>query len=318
VFTESIPKLFYRGDPLDTSPQAFGELRSSQDARADREELHRRMEEDGYLYLPGLLNPKDVEAARIEFLERINRLGNLAPEVPVSEGVAKEDGVPLNLGSMGELAKNNPPLKKVIFTGPMMEFYEFFLGGPVGHFDYIWVRAKVAGQSPTTYPHYDNVYMGRGTQNLFTSWTPYGDVPLIKGGLMILENSHRLEEIKSTYGQMDVDAYCTNNDEAPYVESEGPPGDPRWPARINEGAYTHDAVGLQREVKHRWLTTNYQAGDLLIFSMFTMHAGMDNQTQRYRLSTDTRYQLATDPVDERWVGETIIGHGPAGKKGMIC
>jgi hypothetical protein len=318
MFTESTPKLFYRGDTLDTSPRAFGELRSSRDARADRDELHRRMAEDGYLYLPGLLNPKDVEAARIEFLERIDRLGNLAPGVPVSEGVAKKDGVPLNLVSQEGLAKNNLPLEKVIFSGPMIEFYEFFLGGVVRHFDFIWVRAKVAGQSITTYPHYDNVYMGRGTQNLFTSWTPFGDVPLIKGGLMILENSHRLEEIKATYGQMDVDAYCTNNEEAQHVESAGPPGDPRWPDRVNQGAYTQDAVGLQQEVQRRWLTTNYQAGDLLVFSMFTMHAGMDNQTQRYRLSTDTRYQLAAEPVDERWVGDTIIGHGPEGKKGMIC
>ena len=258
MFTESIPRLFYRGDTLDTSPQAFGELRSSRDARADRDELHRRMAEDGYLYLPGLLNPVDVEAARIEFLERIDRLGNLAPGVPVSEGVAKKDGVPLNLVSIEELAKNNPPLEKVLFSRPMMEFHEFFLGGAVRHFDYIWVRAKVAGQSVSTYPHYDNVYMGRGTQNLFTSWTPFGDVPLIKGGLMILENSHRLEEIKSTYGQMDVDVYCTNNEEAQYVASEGPPGDQRWPARVNTGClYTRcgwPAAGRATPVAHHQLS----------------------------------------------------------------
>lgn len=37
-----------------------------------------------------------------------------------------------------------------------------------------------------------------------------------------------------------------------------------------------------------------------------------------RLSTDTRYQLASEPVDERWIGENPIAHGLDAKKGMIC
>jgi len=31
---------------------------------------------------------------------------------------------------------------------------------------------------------------------------------------------------------------------------------------------------------------------------------------RLRISTDTRYQLASEPADERWSGEEPIGHGP--------
>jgi hypothetical protein len=45
---------------------------------------------------------------------------------------------------------------------------------------------------------------------------------------------------------------------------------------------------------------------------------MDNHTNRLRLSTDTRYQLASEPVDERWIGEDPIAHGPEAKKGIIC
>jgi len=43
--------------------------------------------------------------------------------------------------------------------------------------------------------------MGRGTFNLYTSWTPIGDVPLELGGLMILENSHCQKEILRAYLQ---------------------------------------------------------------------------------------------------------------------
>jgi len=36
--------------------------------------------------------------------------------------------------------------------------------------------------------------------------------------------------------------------------------------------------------------------------MHAMHGSMDNQTDHVRLSSNTRYQLASEPVDERWIG----------------
>ena len=76
---------------------------------------------------------------------------------------------------------------------------------------------------------------------------------------------------------------------------------------------------LRERLGGRWLTTpEYRAGDLLLFTMFTVHASLDNHSRHIRLSSDTRYQLASDPVDERWIGPNPIGHGPAGKRGMIC
>ena len=39
-----------------------------------------------------------------------------------------------------------------------------------------------------------------------------------------------------------------------------------------------------------------------------MHGSLRNLTCRFRLSTDTRYQRASDPVDERWVGEDPKAH----------
>jgi hypothetical protein len=37
--------------------------------------------------------------------------------------------------------------------------------------------------------------------------------------------------------------------------------------------------------------------------MFTHHCSLDNQSNRIRLSTDSRYQLASEPMDERWSGD---------------
>jgi len=52
--------------------------------------------------------------------------------------------------------------------------------------------------------------------------------------------------------------------------------------------------------------------------MATVHASLDNQSTRLRLSSDSRYQLASEPADERWIGPNPIAHGPAGKKGKAC
>ncbi|MEM7134775.1 MAG: phytanoyl-CoA dioxygenase family protein [Chloroflexota bacterium] len=300
----------FQGRLLDMSPQAFGALRASDSTLDSVTELRQRFDEDGYLYLPSLLHRDKVMAARLAALSRLDELGHLDPAHPVSEGVAaaEYDGA-----FMPELAQENPAVLKILYTGPMMDFYERFFGGPVRHFDYTWCRAKAPGDSTATSPHCDIVFMGRGTNKLCTSWTPLGDVPLLMGGLMILENSHRLDGLKSTYGQLDVDLYCTNYPDATEIES----GKKQW-QHPQGGSYSHDAIATRSEFGRRWLTADYKMGDVLIFSMYTMHASMDNQTNHIRISTDTRYQLASEPVDERWIGENPIAHGLESKIGMIC
>jgi hypothetical protein len=57
---------------------------------------------------------------------------------------------------------------------------------------------------------------------------------------------------------------------------------------------------------------------MITFSMTLVHASLDNQTDQIRLSSDSRYQLATEAVDDRWIGLNPPGHTRAGKRGRIC
>lgn len=66
------------------------------------------------------------------------------------------------------------------------------------------------------------------------------------------------------------------------------------------------------------MIANFELGDALLFGTKLVHGSLDNQTNRIRLSTDTRYQLADEPIDERWIGETPVGHGAAMKRGRVC
>jgi ectoine hydroxylase-related dioxygenase (phytanoyl-CoA dioxygenase family) len=193
----------------------------------------------------------------------------------------------------------------------MRNFYERFLGGAIRHFDYTWFRS-IPGGGTGTYPHCDIVYMGRGTSQLYTSWTPIGDISFEQGGLMLLENSHRQQAKLRPYLQHDVDAYCTNYLDAAEIES----GAKTW--QHGDGRLSSNPVSLREKLGGRWLTNEFHAGDVLVFGITTVHASLDNHSDRYRLSADSLYQLAGEPADERWIGSNPVAHGPAGKRGKIC
>ena len=67
--TEAVPQLTYGGKPIDM--EQVGPLRRSDDVAGDRDELWRRMGEDGYLFLPGYLDRDEVLAARAELCDRL-------------------------------------------------------------------------------------------------------------------------------------------------------------------------------------------------------------------------------------------------------
>jgi ectoine hydroxylase-related dioxygenase (phytanoyl-CoA dioxygenase family) len=153
--------------------------------------------------------------------------------------------------------------------------------------------------------------MGRGTSNLLTCWIPYGDVPLEQGGLVVLEKSHHKAGLLAPYLARDVDKYCENRpDEVAAAQA----GKFHW-----GGELTKNPVTLREKLGGtRWLTAEWRAGDFLTFKINLVHGGLDNHTDRIRLSTDTRYQRASEPIDERWIGEKPIGHSSAAKRGRIC
>lgn len=296
------------GYRLDTSEAAFGELRDSSYLAGDGESLRTRMKEDGYLYMRGYFRRDDVMAARREIVNRLAAEGLLEAGTDPMDAIIRKGG---DSAFRPDLTTNNAPLMRLLYSGAMMEFYECFFGEPVRHYDFTWLRAMSPGRG--TGSHCDVVYMGRGTrEKLLTAWTPLGDAPLTLGGLLILEGSHLQHERLRHYLERDVDTYCANGRHAPEIES----GKKMWEWN---GGLSKNPVTLRERLGGRWLTTDFEAGDLLTFTMHTVHASLDNASaDRMRFSSDSRYQPASLPADERWVGENPIAHGLAGKRGRIC
>lgn len=300
------PRLSAIGHELDLSAQAFGELQDSSAIAHDFVALRHRLDEEGYLFLRDYLHRDEVQHARTSICEALAHEGTLDSDYAIDEAVIKTGG---RISFRADLAQHNPPLHKVLYAGPMMAFWQGVLDGAVRHFDYTWLRTVGPGHG--TQPHCDIVYMGRGTQQLYTAWTPLGDIPIEMGGLLLLERSHRHERLNTNYGRKDVDAFCENR--RPDWKQMGGGGNIR-----SGGALSNHPVKLRANLGGRWLTGEYRMGDLLVFSVFTVHASLDNQTNRIRFSSDSRYQLASLPADERWIGPNPIAHGPQAKRGMIC
>jgi hypothetical protein len=255
-------------------------LRDSNDLLHDCVALKQRLDEDGYLLLRGLHQREQVLKARRAILDRAAEAGMLDLKAPRMDAVINPRGKPPS-GVQRHLAKA-PAYLALVESPAIIGFFERLLGGPVLTFDYKWMR--LVGTGENTGCHYDIVYMGRGTQNLYTCWTPLGDLSIEQGPLAICVGSHRFDRIKETYGKSDIDRDLT------------------------AGLFSNDPVEIVDKFGGKWQTTNFRAGDVVVFGMYTMHASLTNTTNRYRVSSDTRYQLASDPVDERWIGPSPKAH----------
>ena len=293
-------------EALDMSADAFGPLRDSTDAMHDPDRLCRQLAQDGYVLLRGFFDRSPIEDARRSLLRQLHEQGSLAPGSDPHEARANP-GQPTGRALGNPLDQRDPKVRDIVFGPRMMSFFDSLFGEPAAHFDYIWYRTKGPGRGSAV--HCDLVYMGRGTADLVTAWTPLSDIDLKLGGLTILEDSHKKSDRMQDYLSKDVDEYCSNHPDAAQYRS----GEKWWNGTLTE----HPAL-LRSELGGRWLTGEYEMGDLVLFSMTTVHGSLDNRTDRIRLSVDTRYQRASEPSDERWIGEAPVGHGLAMKRGRVC
>ena len=259
-------------------------LRESNDILSNPEALRERMAADGYLLIRGLHAPDTIRTARRQILEKLAAKGMLATDTPLMEGRFNPDyPEPASTGSMGNTALTELPAFKAVVAGkPIMDFFTGFLGGEARSFDFKWLRT--AGPGAGSPIHCDIVFMGRGTQNLYSCWTPFGDVSLDMGPIVFCLGSDRFEKVRATYGQADVDR------------------------DLIEGHFSDKPLEIVEKFGGHWATTTFSAGDVIIFSMFLMHASLVNTSDRIRITADTRYQRADEPMDDRWNGENPKGH----------
>lgn len=283
---------FIAGQPV--PPEILGRLRESPDGLEAPDRWARGLREDGYVLLRGALPTGQVAAARRAVLERLAAVGEIrAPaDAAVATGTSRRAAQHPDLGVFWRSVCEDAALRALSHGPALAALAQAVLGGPVEPFDFLWLRTMVEGRASPL--HLDHVYMNRGTTHLITAWIPLGDVPLAAGPLVVVEGSHRFADVQARYRGVDVDR-------------DGLPG-----------SFPEDAVAFARGRGVRLLTTDFQAGDVLLFDMFTLHGSCDNRMGggRVRLSCDVRWQRAGEPRDDRWFGDPPPGHGGTGYGGL--
>ncbi|HRI87250.1 MAG TPA: phytanoyl-CoA dioxygenase family protein [Candidatus Hydrogenedentes bacterium] len=264
----------------------FGGLKEHTHLAQDGAAMRQALQEDGYLLLRGVLHRDEVLAARAEVFARLASVGELKePSIEgIPTGTSKRAELEPDLGAFWRSVCEGPAVRRVTHQGPMFDVMGRILDGPVRSFDFLWLRAMAPGRASAF--HFDHVYMNRGTDQLYTVWTALGDVPLEDGPMLLVEGSHLWEDLIAEYRGFDVDQ-----------------------DKSKPGHVTMDPVELAEARNCRLLSTEFHAGDILVVTMFMLHGSLDNRSQRVRLSCDTRYQRADEPIDPRFIGNPPMAHG---------
>lgn len=242
-----------RVDRVATFVTAFKTSALRDSSGVAEEELRARAQQDGYLFVPGLLDAERVLAVRRRVLDVCTRFGWL---VDGSDGVAR-DGVRLGAYDEDWVAMQREVTPSPEFAalggdqrvlGVLESIFEEPVRGGVGAV--CRVTSPAAGDLATP-PHQDHHFITR-TDAFWTVWIPLGDCPQRQGGLAVLPGSHR--EGLRAHGADDS-------------------------VEVEAGAV--------------WVTADYGCGDALFFHCLTLHRACPNETpDRVRVSADYRYEPA--------------------------
>lgn len=193
-------------------PEQVGALRQSS-PDMPLEELRRRYNDDGYVFLKGLLPKEDVLKAREEYFSMLAPSGVLKPGTQPVEGIFDVDKNPADYPGIGAGAAggNGRPGEEtaeqfvdLALQAHYADWYkEKFCKHPVlkdfiarmtgwGDENTLAVRRSLLrNNTPGNKAigvHYDQIFLRHGEPTSVTAWVPMGDVSLTGGGLIYLEN----------------------------------------------------------------------------------------------------------------------------------
>ncbi len=245
------------------------ELRVSNDAMNDAEELRLRISEEGYLFFKKLQEPDKLCSLRREMLSTMQLGGWLVADTEPLDGIA-DISAQCTEGDVEYTDVYHQVYKLEAFhkAGHWPEvvgMVEKILGSPVlphpQKIARLWFPKYAAHTTPI---HQDFVHF-QGNFETYTCWAPVGDCPIELGGLAVLPGSHKVNKVLEHHFSLGAGGLCVNTD----------------------------------ELSGEWHSTNYEIGDTLIFPALTIHKALPNLTEnRLRVSLDNRYQAVSAPIAE--------------------
>jgi Phytanoyl-CoA dioxygenase (PhyH) len=217
--------------------------------------------EDGYALLRGVLDREAILKARNVVIETLHQNWKMIDQKqPMDEAhIAPARKKGMLLTGYTPITHHHDVLSLLEGTQLVGFFTSLFRKHPAT-FSQKWVR--VHGQEDVTDEHTDFFRFANGAKGMYTCWIPLGDYTPMQGTLAVCERSHLVSGYDIAYG---VD-----------TKVELPGGFEEFQADNNV-----------------WRSTTFNAGDIVVFDIRTVHASTKNTTRQFRISMDTRWQ----PVD---------------------
>ncbi|KAF2031632.1 hypothetical protein EK21DRAFT_62709 [Setomelanomma holmii] len=296
-------------------PDQVGQLTvSSPDMPMD--DIRRRFNEDGYIFLKGLLPKEDVLKAREEYFKMLSPSGVLKPGTEPVEGIFDSDNNAADFPGIGAGAAggNGRPGEEtagkfvdLALEAHYADWYHKFCAHPVlkgfiarmtgWEDDTLGVRRSLLrNNTPGNKAigvHYDQIFLRHGEPTSVTAWVPMGDVSLTGGGLIYLENGHTLgREVEADFNRK-ADESGLTEEEKKYAFNQN---------MLSTGLLADGPREYSNTFGRRWLVTKYEAGDVVLHDPFAIHASTMNYDPNnvIRVGTDLRFVDSSKPWDKRW------------------
>ncbi|MFZ4850885.1 MAG: phytanoyl-CoA dioxygenase family protein [Caldilinea sp.] len=279
------------GFVLASQPERLGPLTPTPPGQPI-EALREQYAAQGYLWLKELIDPALVWEFRSRYFAALAHTGLLAAGSNPRDGIYAGGGEDKRLvtAKTVEIARW-AAYEALCLSRPIVDFYEAFFDAPVYLHKRMLIRFTRPHDPACTGAHYDLVYLRAGTDELCTSWIPLGEIPVEMGGLVYLEGSDRWGR------RMEAEFALKNADLSPEERLSA------YNRNMNEGGWlTKNLPELADRLATRWLIADYAAGDMVVHSPYMIHASTLNENPHgvMRLSTDIRFQRASDTIDPRW------------------
>lgn len=270
---------FSNGMPIPFTPQYFEQIQPA-DVN-DKAGLVRRLNKDGYVYLPGFLDRNKVMDVREAYFRLFDNV-ILKPGTTPRQGIfsGKFQFSPYRHGLPGHPASQFV-LSEVFDTFTRDEKLHELCEGLIGEESSLLQRRPLRhfynNTGIASCAHADFTYLNRGTKRILSIWIPLGDVPLEAGGIVYLKDSN------------DADADALRHQLNRYKRPEK-----------DERPITADLKAIADETGKPWMYADFKAGDIIMHTPFVVHASLDCNHEAMRLSTDIRYASDRESHDPRW------------------
>ena len=224
-----------------------------------------------------------VQSAREEVLARLEEVGEVEPGSDgVFTGRSERDALHPDRGKFWQSVSTGDRLRQASHGAGARRLVEAIIGEAVVPFDYLMLRVATPGRA--TEVHYDYPFFARLHDQVKTVWIPIGDVPVDRGPVFVVEGSNRFEDVIADLRGFEVTAGSSR-----------------------KAAFDRTAIELADERGTHLLTTDFGAGDVLVFGMYTAHGSFDHHDETRRVPRVLRRPLAGSPPRRR---RTVHGSAP--------